>query len=184
MILRKTFRNAKYTPWTILEKEIIDEIIFKSVDPRNRLLIELMARSGMRIGEVLKIRPADVEDRKIVLHNPKSGRDAELVFIPQKIADRLKKYIRDKCISTYERIFQIKYAGARMVVKKAGNLIGVKLSPHDLRRHSATYASRSGTPIEIVSKVILRHANLSTTERYLGKISDIEAVRWIENLYG
>jgi len=84
MILRKTFRNAKYTPWTILEKEIIDEIIFKSVDPRNRLLIELMARSGMRIGEVLKIRPADVEDRKIVLHNPKSGRDAELVFIPQK----------------------------------------------------------------------------------------------------
>ena len=71
-----------------------------------------------------------------------------------------------------------------MIVKKAGNLIGVKLSPHDLRRHSATYASRSGTPIEIVSKVILRHAKLSTTERYLGKISDIEAVRWIENLYG
>jgi len=34
---------------------------------------------------------------------------------------------------------------------------------HDLRRHSATYASRSGVPIEIVSKLILRHANLSTT---------------------
>jgi len=34
-----------------------------------------------------------------------------------------------------------------------------------------------------VSKVILRHANLSTTQRYLGKVSDSEAVRWIENLY-
>jgi hypothetical protein len=36
---------------------------------------------------------------------------------------------------------------------------------------------------EIVSKVILRHVNLSTTQRYLGKTSDTEATRWIENLY-
>jgi integrase/recombinase XerD len=43
--------------------------------------------------------------------------------------------------------------------------------------------SRSGVPIEIVSKVIVRHANLSTTQRYLGTISDTEAMRWIENLY-
>jgi len=35
-----------------------------------------------------------------------------------------------------------------------------------------------------VSKVILRHANLATTQRYLGKVSDAEAVRWIERLYG
>ena len=71
-----------------------------------------------------------------------------------------------------------------MIVKKAGALVAIKLSPHDLRRHAATHASRSGTPIEIVSKVILRHANLSTTQRYLGKVSDTEAMKWIENLYG
>jgi len=53
-----------------------------------------------------------------------------------------------------------------------------------LRRHAATYASRSGTPLEIVSKVLLRHSNLSTTQRYLGKISDAEAMRWIDNLHG
>ena len=34
------------------------------------------------------------------------------------------------------------------------------------------------------SKVILGHANLSTTQRYLGNISYTEAIRWIENLYG
>jgi integrase/recombinase XerD len=39
-------------------------------------------------------------------------------------------------------------------------------------------------PIEIVSKIILRHASPSTTQRYLGTISDIEAIRWIENIYG
>jgi integrase/recombinase XerD len=72
---------------------------------------------------------------------------------------------------------------ARMMVIKSGKLVGVKLRPHDLRQHSATYASRSGVPIEIISKVILRHANLSTTQRYLGTISDVEAIRWIENIY-
>jgi hypothetical protein len=34
-----------------------------------------------------------------------------------------------------------------------------------------------------VSKVILMHINLATTQRYLGKISGVEAMRWIENLY-
>jgi len=54
----------------------------------------------------------------------------------------------------------------------------------DLRRHAATYVSRSGTPIELVSKVILRHASLSSTQRYLVKVSDLEAMRWIKRLYG
>ena len=69
------------------------------------------------------------------------------------------------------------------MVEKAGAMVGGHLRPHDLRRHAATYASRSGVPVEIVSKVILRHVNLSTTQRYLGKVSDAEAVRWVENLY-
>jgi len=71
-----------------------------------------------------------------------------------------------------------------MIVKKTGKLVDIDLKPHDLRRHAATYASRSGIPIEIVSKVILRHTNLSTTQRYLGKVTDIEAMRWIDNLHG
>jgi hypothetical protein len=46
-------------------------------------------------------------------------------------------------------------------------------------------AAASVPPIEIVSNVILRHSNLSTTQRYFGKIRDTEAtsMRWIENLY-
>jgi integrase len=63
-------------------------------------------------------------------------------------------------------------------------VVGIHLKPHDLRRHAATFSSRSGVPLEIVSKIILRHANLSTTQRYLGKISDVEAIRWIENIHG
>jgi integrase len=183
-ILRKVFRVAKANQWKILEKEVVDEMIFRTDNPRNRVMLELMARGGMRVGEVLNLRPKDIEDRKILINDPKSGKEAEVVFIPQKVADRLKEYIRSQDIEANERIFPITYPAARTVVKKAGKLVRIDLKPHDLRRHAATYASRSGTPIEIVSKVILRHANLSTTQRYLGKISDLEAMKWIENLHG
>jgi len=161
-MLRKLFKPAKIAHWTILEKEVVDEIIFRTTNPRNRLMLELMARGGMRVSEVLKL---------------------EVVFIPQKVADRLKGYCEQKGIGPDQRIFPLTYQGARAVVNKAGKLVGIHLRTHDLRRHAATHASRSGIPIEIVSKIILRHANLSTTQRYLGKVSDTEALRWIENLY-
>ncbi len=143
-----------------------------------------MARGGMRIGEVLKIKPHDLNDRKIVIREPKSGRDQEMVFIPLKLAARLKGYVQNNEIENDHRIFPLSYPAARMIVKKAGDLVGIDLCPHDLRRHAATYASRSGTPLEIVSKVILRHSNLSTTQLYLGKVSDLESMRWIDTLHG
>jgi integrase/recombinase XerD len=161
----------------------VDEIIFRTGKPRDRLMLELMARGAMRIGEVLKLMPADIAERKILLREPKSGRENEMIFIPQKVSDRLKEYIKAKNIGPHDLIFPICYEAARSVVRKAGNLVGIHLRPHDLRRHAATFASRSGVPLEIVSKVILRHSNLSTTQIYLGKISDTEALKWIENIY-
>jgi integrase len=160
------------------------KFIFKTTNPRNRIMLELMARGGRRVGEVLKIRPIDVQDRKITLPDPKSGKESEVVFIPQKVADRLKDYIKEKGIKPEQRFFPITYNAARVMVKKAGKMVDVKLRPHDLRRFCATYASRAGTPIEIISKILLRHVHLSTIQRYLGKISDTEALKWIENLYG
>jgi len=147
------------------------------------LILELMARGGMRIGEVLKLTPDDISGQKLLIRDPKSGREQEIIFITQKIADRLREYINLKHIEFNDRIFPISYEAARSMVKKAGEMVGVHLRPHDLRRHAATYASRAGVPIEIVSKIILRHSNLSTTQMYLGKVSDNEAMRWIENLY-
>ncbi|NNK94477.1 MAG: site-specific integrase [Desulfobacterales bacterium] len=118
------------------------------------------------------------------MQNPKSGRAEEKVYVPRKILVRLNEYVKANNIITNDRIFPISYVATWSMVKKAGELIDIELKPHDLRRHAATYASRSGTPLEIVSKVILRHADLATTQRYLGKVNDTEAIRWIETLYG
>ena len=46
------------------------------------------------------------------------------------------------------------------------------------REHNRDYVPRN-----IISKVILRHSNLAITQRYLGNVSDTEAMRWIDNLY-
>jgi integrase len=124
-MLRKVFKPAKIVHWTILEKWVVDEIIFRTTNPRNRLMLELMARGGMRVSEVLKLTPNDVEGRKLVLRDPKSGKQMEVVFVPQKVADRLKEYVDQKGIGPNERIFPLTYQGARPVVVKAGNLVGI-----------------------------------------------------------
>jgi len=181
---KSLFRKPMTSQCAIFDKDTIDEAIFRTLKIRNRIMLELMARGGMRISEVLGLKPADIDDQKLLLHSPKSGREQEVVFIPRKLSKRLLDYVRAKNIQPDQRIFPITYAGARKVVVKIGEMVGIKLRPHDLRRHAATYASRSGVSIEIISKIILRHADLSTTQRYLGKVSDCEAIRWIENLYG
>jgi len=149
------FKAKHLTFWDIIEINVIDEIIFKTDKPRNRLMLELMARVGMRVGEVLKLTPRDVEDRKLTLRDPKSGKEREHVFIPQKVADRLKHYIKDKNIQRNQRIFHICYEATRTMVKKGGDKVGIRLRPHDLRRHAAILqggTSRSGVRIEIDSK--------------------------------
>jgi len=166
-----------------VEKETVDEIIFRTQDQRNRLILELMARGGMRIGEVLKLTPSDIDGAESTFRRPRVGGKLRLPLSP-KAGSSLERVHPTERGRSEGKIFSITYPAARIVVKKAGELVGISLRPHDLRRHAATYASRSGTPIEIVSKVILRHANLATTQRYLGKVTDLEAMRWIESLHG
>ena len=85
-MIKKLFRAKIPSHWDILEKETVDEIIFRTMISRNRLMLELMARGGMRIGEVLKLTLKDIQDRKLILREPKSGKEREFVFIPQRVA--------------------------------------------------------------------------------------------------
>jgi len=59
----------------------------------------------------------------LTFREPKSGREQEFIFIPQRLADRLKDYIRDKGIQPQHRIFPIRYEAAREVVAKAGRVV-------------------------------------------------------------
>jgi integrase/recombinase XerD len=91
-MIRKLYRERVVSRWEIIEKKTVDEIIFRTDKARNWLILELMARGGMRIGEVLKLRLNDIQDRKLILREPKSGKEHEIVFIPQKVANRLRDF--------------------------------------------------------------------------------------------
>jgi len=56
-----------------------------------------------------------------------------------------------------DKIFPLCYSTARAMIRKCGAEQNVVISPHDFRRHLATYVSRNGVPLEIISKGILRH---------------------------
>jgi integrase/recombinase XerD len=75
-----------------------------------------------------------LRNQKLILQAPKSGKAQEIVFIPQKVAHRLREYALQVCKSSEDRIFPISYEAARLVVLKAGKLVGIHLSPRDLRR--------------------------------------------------
>jgi integrase/recombinase XerD len=183
-LLSKTFRMPRQVSKAILDKETVDEMIYNTKNKRNRLILELQARCGLRIGELLNIRVSDVSERRLTITQPKSGKEAEMAFMPENVAKRLRDYIKDKNLSLEDRVFPICYSTARMFIRRLGKRLNLIISPHDLRRYSATYASRNGVPLEIVSKVILRHQDLKTTQIYLGKVSEQEAIRWMDILHG
>ena len=78
-LLSKAFRTPKQSPRKILDHETVDEMIYNTRMQRDRLILELQARCGLRIGELLKLKVSDVSDRTITLREPKSGKEAEMV---------------------------------------------------------------------------------------------------------
>jgi integrase/recombinase XerD len=182
-LLSKTFRTPRQSPRRIFEKEA-NEIIYNTKNLRDRLILELQALCGVRVGESLKIKVSDISERKIVLQEPKSGKEAEVAYMPKPIAKRMEEYVRTQNLGPDDRLSPVSYSKVRSMIKDLGAQLKMSIRPHDLRRHSATYASRNGVPLEIVSKVILRHQDLKTTQAYLGKVSETEAIRWMDIIHG
>ncbi len=86
---------------------------------------------------------SDVVDRKLIVKEAKSGRESEVAFMLEQIAKRLHDYIQEEDLTPEDRIFPICYPTARALTKHLGGRFNVVLTPHDLRRYSATYASRN-----------------------------------------
>ena len=106
-VIKKIFKRPQAIQWQIIDKETVDEIIFRTMNIRNRIMLELMARGGIRIGEVLNLKPCDIQERKLIIHNPKSGRTGEIVYVPRKLLVRLKGYVKANDIGLNDRIFPI-----------------------------------------------------------------------------
>jgi integrase len=58
------------------------------------------------------------------------------------------------------------------VVAAYGNELGATLAPHDVRRTFAKLAHKGRAPLEQI-QIVLGHASIQTTERYLGVEQDL-----------
>jgi integrase len=124
-VIKKIFKRPQAIQWQIVDKETVDEIIFRTMNTRNRIMLELMARGGMRVGEVLNLTPVDIQERTLAFQDPKSGRTGETVYVPRKLLVRLNDYVKANKIGVNDRIFPISYVAAWTMVKKAGNLVDI-----------------------------------------------------------
>jgi integrase/recombinase XerD len=145
---------------------------------RDRALIELLYATGMRVSELLSLRPADVNLEASYLTCSGKGSKQRIVPIGDVAADWVRKYIREARPAllrkrTTARLFVNARGGGGLtrvgfwkILKVYARQAGLKaLSPHMLRHSFATHLLERGADLRAI-QMMLGHADLSTTQIY------------------
>jgi len=142
---------------------------------RNRAMILVLLRTGMRIGELLNTRVRDVnlEERKIAIWEAEKNLVGRVVCISDDAAWALGAWLRKRDPSKGLLFYgqgrsSLTYQGARAVfgkyLKKAG-LTHKGYTLHCLRHTFASEVLNAGMRLEAV-QVLLGHSNAEVTRRY------------------
>jgi integrase/recombinase XerD len=142
---------------------------------RNRAMILVLLRTGMRIGELLNMRVNDVnlEERKITIWEAEKNLVGRVVCISDDAARALGAWLRkrdpNKGLVFYGRGHRaLSYQGARVMfenyLKRAG-LSHKGYTLHCLRHTFASEVLNAGMRLEAV-QVLLGHSNAEVTRRY------------------
>jgi site-specific recombinase XerD len=145
---------------------------------RDRAILLLLARLGLRAGDVAQLRLADIEwEAGTLLVCGKSGYQVRLP-LPQEVGDAIIAYMECRpAVAQSDRVFLRNIApfrpfldggGVSLVAKRAMKRAGV-VTPvkgaHALRHTAATQMLRHGIPLEQIG-LILRHRGIDTTAHY------------------
>ena len=147
---------------------------------RDRALIELLYATGMRVSELLSLRPADVNLDASYLTCSGKGNKQRIVPIGDEAADWVKRYLREGRPAllgkrTSPRVFVnakgggpgLTRVGFWKILKTYARHAGLTkgLSPHMLRHSFATHLLERGADLRAI-QMMLGHADLSTTQIY------------------
>jgi integrase/recombinase XerD len=147
---------------------------------RDRALIELLYATGMRVSELLALRPADVNLEASYLTCSGKGNKQRIVPIGDQAADWVRRYIREARSAllgkrTSPRLFVnakgggpgLTRVGFWKILKSYARQAGLTktLSPHMLRHSFATHLLERGADLRAI-QMMLGHADLSTTQIY------------------
>ena len=150
---------------------------------RDRVLILLLLRTGMRIGELLNVKVADIilPERKILLYVGEKNYQGRVVYYSEDAERALREWLQTRD-EQREYLFYspsketLSYVAAWMVMRKIlerAGLSGKGYSLHSLRHTFATDMLNAGLRLEALQKLLghqsieitLRYAKLSNTTR-------------------
>lgn len=140
---------------------------------RDLAIIDILSSTGMRVGELVKLKTADInfaERECIVLGK---GDKQRTVYFDARTKIHLKAYLDardDDCESLFVSLRKpskpLQIGGIERLIKKLGRAANIKRAhPHKFRRTLATGAIDKGMPIEQVQQ-LLGHKRIDTTLMY------------------
>jgi len=168
----------------ILSQEEVAKILSSVDNVKHKVILMLVYSAGLRVGEVVRLKPEDVDSRRGLIHiKGAKGRKDRYTILSQKALEVARQYW-----AKYEPKKWL-FSGARegrhvstrtiqAIFEHAKEEAGIKknVSVHSLRHSFATHLLESGTDLRYIQE-LLGHKSSKTTEIYthvssrsLGKI--------------
>ena len=165
----KTAQLAKET----LSDEELETLRDVCENERDLAVVDLLASTGMRIGELVRLDIADVDlqERECIVTG--KGDKQRPVYFDARTKLRLMEYLGTRSddssalfVSLDSTAKRVTVSGMELRLRNLGKKAGVsRVYPHKFRRTLATHAIDKGMPIEQVQR-LLGHAKIDTTMHY------------------
>ena len=142
-------------------------------EPRDLAMIDLLASTGMRVGEMVLLNREDInfEERECIVFG--KGDKERIVYFDARAKMHLQNYLKTR-IDDNKALFvslsvphkRLEIGGVEVRLRKIGKALGIeKVHPHKFRRTLATMAIDKGMPIEQLQQ-LLGHQRIDTTLQY------------------
>ena len=177
-IVKSPVRRIHRIKTAILTKDVLsDEELEVLRDncphPRDLAIVDMLASTGMRVGELANLDIADVNlhERECIVTG--KGNKQRPVYFDARAKRHLQTYLDSRTdntpalfVSLDARASRLGISGIEWRLRELGRACGIgRVHPHKFRRTLATHAIDKGMPIEQVQK-LLGHARIETTMHY------------------
>lgn len=140
---------------------------------RDLAIIDLLASSGMRVGELVRLNREDIDfdNRECIVFG--KGSKERPVYFDARTKIHLKNYLDSRTddnpalfVSLLKPYNRLQISGVEIRLRSLGRELGIpKVHPHKFRRTLATKVIDKGMPIEQVQR-LLGHTQIDTTMQY------------------
>ena len=165
----KTAQVAK----EVLTNEELETLRDACATKRDLAVIDLLASTGMRIGELVRLNISDVnlQERECLVTG--KGNKQRPVYFDARAKLHLAEYLQARTdqspalfVSLDATAKRVTVSSMQLRLRQLGKSCGIhRVHPHKFRRTLATHAIDKGMPIEQVQK-LLGHAKIDTTMHY------------------